>query len=217
MRFPRSKKTLQHSQKTRQARRCITRGTETGWSSPMTRVWSCLLLGVRPECIPQGMPGCRRQIRKGLKNSWARCAVRRDPSVLHISFARLHWRNADEPWPSSRVAWTEKSWRRHVDRADLAMIRCSTSQPSRKHLRSFPPKRKINAAIGGRQSGNCSRLFPPCYSFGSYGHEVEEKTIEEEETCSAQIENREDHQISKTGACDGNGSQAGSRYPRQTG
>jgi len=34
MRFRRSRKTLQRSQKTLQARRCITRGTGTGWSSP---------------------------------------------------------------------------------------------------------------------------------------------------------------------------------------
>jgi hypothetical protein len=41
--------------------------------------------------------------------------------------------------------------------------------------------KKISAAIEERLSANCWRRFPPCYSFGSHGHEIEEKTIAEEE------------------------------------
>src|ERR1700687_1536968 len=172
IRFPRLKKMLQHSPKMRQARRCITRGTRTGWFSPMTRGLSCLLSAVRPGFIPRGTLGRRRQIRKELKNCWTRCATTQDPSALRISFARLRWWSADEPWPSSRIALTEKSWKRRADRADLATIRCSTSRRLRKHLRSFPPKKKISAAIEEKLSADCSRLFAPCYSFGSYGHEI---------------------------------------------
>src|SRR6266404_2064003 len=147
------------------------------------------------------------QIPKGLKNCWARCAASQDPGARHISFARSRWRKADEAWPSSRIALTEKSWRRLADRADLATIRCSTSLPWRKHLRSFPPKKKISVAIGGRLSADCSRLFPPCYSFGSYGHKIEEKPINEEEICSgksASSEIREDGQGCQAGSCGGN-------------
>src|SRR5260370_2694377 len=220
MRFPRSRIMLQHSSKMRQARPCITRGREMGWSSPMPRGWSCLLSAARPGFIPRGTPGRRRQIRNGLKNCSASCETKQDPSVLRISFARSRWRNADERWPSSRIALTEKSWRRRADRADLATIRCSTSLPWREHLRSFPPKRKTSVAIGGRLSADCSRLFPPCYSFGSYVHEIEEKAIDEEETRSGKdksSEIREDRQGCQAGSCGGNGCEARSGNPGETG
>src|SRR5437016_2609451 len=220
MRFRCSRKTLPRSQKTRQARRCITRATGAGWSSPVTRVWSCLLSAVRPGFIPRGTLGRRRQIHKGLKSSCARCEARPDPIVPLISFARLHWRNADEPWSSSRIALMEKSWRRRAERADLAMIRCSASRPSRKHLRSFLPKKKISAAIVGKPSGDCSRLSRPCYSFCSYGHEIEEKTIDEETICPGKIESREireDNQGCQDGARCGGKPQARSRNSRETG
>ncbi len=220
IRFPRLRKTLQHSPKMRQARPCITRGTEKGWSSPMTRGWSCLLSTARPGFIPRGTLGRRRQIRKELKNCWTGCATKQDPIALRISFARLHWRNAGEPWPSSRIALTEKSWRRRADRAGLATIRCSTSRHLRKHLRSSPPKKKIISAIEGKLSADCSRLFAPCYSFGSYAHEIQEETIEEEATCSGKIKSgeiRENSQACQVRSCSGNGSEARGGNPRETG
>src|SRR5260370_2857801 len=78
------------------------------------------------------------------------------------------------------MALTEKSSRCRGDRADLDTIRYSTSLPSRKPLRKFLRKKRICAAIEEKLSADCSRLFPPCYSFGSYGYEIEEKNIEEE-------------------------------------
>src|ERR1700687_2106744 len=207
MRFPRSRKTLQHSLKMRPARRCIIHGMGAGWSSPTTRGWSCLRSAARPGFIPRGTLGHRRQIRKELKNCWARCAASQDPNVLRISFARSRWRNAGEPWRSSQIALTEKSWRRRADRADLATIRFSTSLLSRKLLRNFPPKKKICAAIGERLSADCSRLFPLCYSFGSYAEEIEEKTIDEEEICCGKIKSseiRKDRQDCQAGSCGGN-------------
>src|SRR6266436_3757243 len=100
-----------------------------------------------------------------------------------------------------------KSWRRRADRADLATIQCSTSLPWRKHLRSSPPKKKISAAIEGKLSADCSRLFPPCYSLGSYGDAIDEKTIDEE-TLSGKIkssETRKDSKDCQAGSCGGNG------------
>ncbi len=226
MRFPRSKKTLQRWPKTRQARRCITRGTGAGWSSRMTRGWSCLLSAVRPGFIPRDTPERRRRIRKELKNSWARCdswarcEVKKDPSVPRVSFVRLRSRWADERWRSSRIALTEKSWRRRADRADLAMIQCSTSRPSRKHLRKSLLKKKISAATGERLSADCSQLLPPCYSFGSYVHETEEKTVRKEETGFAKSETSEickGSQALQAGACGGNGPQACCRNPHEAG
>ena len=82
---------------------------------------------------------------------------------------------------SSQIASMVKFWRRHAVQADLATIRCSTSLPLGKHLQNFLPMKKISAAIEERLSANCWRRFPPCYSFGSHGHEIEEKTIAEEE------------------------------------
>jgi len=57
MGFPRLKKMLQHSPKMRRARPYITRGAGTGWFSPMTRAWSCLLSVARPGFIPRGYAG----------------------------------------------------------------------------------------------------------------------------------------------------------------
>src|SRR6266849_679489 len=180
----------------------------------MTRVGSCLLSAVRPGFIPRDTPERRRRIRKELKNSWARCEVKQDPGVPRVSFVRLRSRRADERWRSSRIALTEKSWRRHADRADLAMIQCSTSRPSRKHLRKSLLKKKISAAIGGRLFADCSRLFPPCYSFGSYVHETEEETgfakSETSEICKGS-------QALQAGACGGNGPQACCRNPHEAG
>src|SRR5713226_9497431 len=153
----------------------------------MTRVLSSLLSGARPGFIPQGMAGRRRQMPSGLKDSWAKCAAKKDPSALRISFARLHWRNADEHWRS------------------------------RKHLRSSLLKKKISAAIGGTLSADCSRLFPPCYSFGCNGQEIEEKKIDEEEIRSSKIEGSEVCEGCQAGSCGGNGSQARSGNPRETG
>src|SRR5260370_2317358 len=133
---------------------------------------------------------------------------------------RLRWRHGDGGWPSSRIALTEKSWRRRADRADSATVRCSTSLPSRKHSRSFPRKKKISAAIGGRLSADCSRLFSPCYSFGSYDHEIEENAIDEKETRSGKdksSEIREDRQGCQAGSCGGNGSEARRGDPGETG
>src|ERR1700745_3213674 len=88
------------------------------------------------------------------------------------------------------------------------MIRCSTSLLSGKHLRSFLLKKKISTAIGERRSADCSRLFPPCYSFGSHGHEIEEKTSDQEEIRSGKIESseiHEDRQGCQASACGGEG------------
>src|SRR5204863_10082238 len=89
------------------------------------------------------------------------------------------------------------------------MIRCFTSLPSGKLLRRFPRKKKISAVTGGRRSADCSRHFPPCYSFGSYGHEIEEETAKEE-TGFSKIENSESCEISK--GCKA-GSRGGHRLP----
>src|SRR2546430_17475272 len=92
----------------------------------------------------------------------------------------------------------EKSWRRRAVQVDSGTIQCSTSLPSEKLSRRCPRKKKISAATGERRFADCSWLFPPCYSLGSYGQEIEE------ETGFSKIENSESREISK-------GCQAGSR------
>jgi hypothetical protein len=52
----------------------------------------------RPGFIPQGMPGRKRQMRRELKNCWAKCEAQRDVSAQRISFVQLPWRNADAQW-----------------------------------------------------------------------------------------------------------------------
>src|SRR5216684_1959442 len=100
------------------------------------------------------------------------------------------------------------------------MIRYSTSRPSREHLRKSLVKKKIRAATGGRLSADCSQLFPPCYSFGSYVLEIEEKTNDGEQICSGKIESGEtpeDSQGCQAGSCAGNGSEASGSDPGKTG
>src|SRR5713226_382697 len=186
----------------------------------MTQGSSCRLSAGRPEFIPQDTLDCRRQIRSALKSCCVRCASRRERNARRTLSARLRWRKKGGRLQLSRIALREKFWRRHAVQADLATIRCSTSLPLGKHLPNFPPKKKISAAIEGRLSANCWRRFPPCYSFGSYGHEIEEKNIAEEKACGGKIkrkEIREDGRGRQAGACGGNGPEARGGNPRKTG
>jgi len=176
-RFPRLRKTPRLLRKMRQARRCTIRGRGTGWCLQTTRALAFHPSAARREFIPQGTPGHRRQIHKESKSCCANCAA--GQNVPRISFAPLRWQNEAERWPSSRTAWTEKSLRVRVDRADLGTIRCFTSLLCRKRLRRLQPKKRTCGATEAKLSADCSRHFPPCYSSGSYGHEIETKTIEE--------------------------------------
>src|SRR5260370_36217992 len=97
------------------------------------------------------------------------------------------------------------------------MIRCFTSRRSRKHLRSSLLKKKISAAIGGTLSADCSRLFPPCYSFGCNGQEIEEKKIDEEEIRSSKIEGSEVREGCQAGSCGGSGTPTRRGHTRGTG
>src|SRR2546421_8351302 len=104
----------------------------------------------------------------------------------------------------------EKSWRRRAVQVDSGTIQCSTSLPSEKLSRRWPRKKKISAATGERRFADCSWLFPPCYSLGSYGQEIEE------ETGFSKIENSESREISKgcqDDPCGRNRSPARSRNP----
>src|SRR5260370_36785127 len=113
----------------------------------MTRGSWCPRSAARPGFIPQDTLDCRRQIRNGLKNCWARCAAKQERNARHISFVQLPWRKKGERLQLSRIALREKFWRRREDQADLATSRCSTSLPLGKHLPNFPRKKKISVAI----------------------------------------------------------------------
>src|SRR5205809_4867626 len=169
----------------------------------MIRDWLCLHSAVRQEFIPRDTRGRGPRIRKGLESCSERCEAKLEPSARRISYARLRSRTTDEPRPSLRIALKEKSWKRRGDRVVLAMIRCFTSQPSGKLLRRFPRKKKISAVTGGRRSADCSRHFPPCYSFGFNGHKSEEKTVKEE-TRLGKVESTEASQGCQDGARGGN-------------
>src|SRR5258708_5549773 len=109
----------------------------------------------------------------------------------------------------------EKSWRRRGDRADLVTIRCSTFRRSEKHLLSFLRKKKISAVTEERLSAGCSRLFPPCYSFSSYGREIKEKTIEEK-VRSGKAKGGEINKVSQGGSCGGKRTPPPGGNPPQT-
>src|SRR5260370_1977534 len=99
------------------------------------------------------------------------------------------------------------------------MVRCSTFRRSRNHLRSLLRKKKTSKATGGRLSADCSWLFPPCYSFGSYGHEIEEKTIDKEENRCGKIKGRqirEDSQPPQPASCGRTQFQPRTGNPAQT-
>jgi len=211
MRFPRSRENAPtFAEKRGQARRCITRGTETGWSSPMTRVWSCLLSGVRPECIPQGTPGCRRQNSQRIEKTAGRDARQRGASerAAYFRFARLHWRNADEPWPivTDRVDGEILEAPRGSGGL-LAMIRCSTSQPSRKTFAELPAEEKNQRSHRGKAVRKLlAGSFLHAIVFRSYGDQVEEKRHrrKKENLLRTDRKTAKTTRSAKTGACGGN-------------
>ena len=77
------------------------------------------------------------------------------------------------------------------------MIRFSTSLPLGRHLRNFLLKKKTILATEGRLSADFLRLFRPCYSSGSYGYEIEEKTIHQEENYAGKIKTSETSNAAK--------------------
>src|SRR2546429_2896568 len=76
-------------------------------------------------------------------------------------------------------------------RAGLDTIRCFTSSPSRKPSRNYRPKRKTAIATAERPFASCLSHFPPCYSLGSYGDEIEAKEIGEQKTPSCKRRSEE--------------------------
>src|SRR5215472_4424041 len=112
----------------------------------------------------------------------------------------------------------EKFCGRHGAREGLDTIRCFTSIPSRKLSRNFRRKRKTGIAIAERPLRSCSWHFPPCYSLGSYGDEVEEKEIGEKKIRSGKREAREESgQSAEARPTRRRRSEARCRHPCKTG
>jgi len=153
------------------------------------------------------MPGRKRQIRKGLKNCW------RDARQVRIG---------REAYFVCAIALAESGRGMAIvaDRVDGEILEAPRGSGGfgydpvfyfpalEKTFAELPPEEKNQRSHRGRLSADCSRLFPPCYSLGSYGDEIEEKTIVEEETRSGKNESSEipeERQDWQAGSCDGNG------------
>src|ERR1700674_4552473 len=100
------------------------------------------------------------------------------------------------------------------------MIRCFTSLPRYKISRSYPRMKKTSTVIGGRLSASCSPFFPPGYSFGPKGCQIEERASGEEKGSPSKTEGGKAGQEIKSGkACASgrNRSEASSGDPGETG
>jgi len=137
--LPAFEETLQHSPKMRQQALHYSRHGE-GWSSPMTRGWSCLLSTARPGFIPRGTLGRRRQIRKELKNCWTRCATKqiRSRCVFRLRDCTGETRASHGHRHGSRDGEILERARSGGFGYDPVFY----FRRLRKHLRSFPPKKK---------------------------------------------------------------------------
>src|SRR5207244_9535096 len=89
---------------------------------------------------------------------------------------------------------------------------------SRKPSRNYRPKRKTAIATAERPFASCLSHFPPCYSLGSYGDEIETKEIGEQKTPSCKREAREESsQSAEARPARRHRSEARGRHSRKTG
>jgi len=89
-----------------------------------------------------------------------------------------------------------------------------------KTFAELPAEEKNQLSHRGKAFRRLLAALAPCYSFGSYAHEIQEETIEEEATCSGKIKSgeiRENSQACQVRSCSGNGSEARGGNPRETG